>query len=126
MATVVLQTVGQGVGALLGGPVGGIVGRAIGAVAGNFIDQALFGTTRKVEGPRLGDLRFMASSEGAAIPRLWGRMRVSGQVIWATNLEEVVSTETQKASSKGGPKSTTTIVVANPVTIAVTIRHEPS
>ncbi len=102
MATVVLQTVGQGVGALLGGPVGGIVGRAIGAVAGNFIDQALFGTARKVEGPRLGDLRFMASSEGAAIPRLWGRMRVSGQVIWATNFEESKDTDTESASSKGG------------------------
>ena len=32
----------------------------------------------------------MTSEEGAAIPALWGRMRVAGQVIWATNLEEVV------------------------------------
>jgi hypothetical protein len=53
-------------------------------------------------------LRVMASEEGAAIPAIWGRMRVSGQVIWSTNLEEVITTDTQKASSKGGPKSTTT------------------
>jgi hypothetical protein len=102
MATIVLQAAGQGLGTLFGGPVGGIVGRALGAVAGNVIDQQLFGTTRKIEGPRLGDLRVMASSEGAPVPRLWGRMRIAGQVIWATNFEEVSRTDTQGASSKGG------------------------
>jgi hypothetical protein len=34
----------------------------------------------------------MASTEGAAIPRIYGRARLSGQVIWATNLEEVAIT----------------------------------
>ena len=108
MATVVLQYAGQAAGSFLGGPVGGIIGRAVGAVAGNFIDQALFGstTTRRVEGPRLNDLRIMSSSEGAPIPRLWGRMRVAGEVIWATNFEEVVNTDTESASSKGGGSKT--------------------
>ncbi len=108
MATVVLSYAGAALGTLVGGPVGGIIGRAIGGLAGNVLDQRLFGQKRRSEGPRLNDLRVMASEEGAAIPAVWGRMRVSGQVIWSTNLEEVVSTETQKASSKGGPKSTTT------------------
>ena len=103
MATVVLQYAGQALGTFLGGPVGGVVGRALGGLAGNFIDQAIFGPgTRRIEGPRLGDLRVMASSEGAPIPRLWGRMRISGQVIWATNFEEVTVSHTEKASSKGG------------------------
>ena len=93
MATVVLQYAGQAAGAFLGGPIGGIIGRAVGAVAGNFIDQALFGGgARKIEGPRLNDLRVMSSSEGAPVPRLWGRMRVAGQVIWATSIEEVSTT----------------------------------
>ncbi len=108
MATVVLSYAGAALGTLVGGPIGGIIGRAVGGIAGNIVDQRLFGAKRHSEGPRLNDLRVMASEEGAAIPAIWGRMRVSGQVIWATNLEEVVSTETQKASSKGGPKSTTT------------------
>ena len=108
MATVVLSYAGAALGTLVGGPIGGIIGRAVGGLAGNVLDQRLFGQKRKSEGPRLNDLRVMASEEGAAIPAVWGRMRVSGQVIWATNLEEVVSTETQKASSKGGPKSSTT------------------
>jgi hypothetical protein len=109
MATVVLQYAGAAVGTALGGPIGGIIGRAVGAVAGNIIDQNLFGPgTKRTQGPRLNNLRVMASEEGAPIPRLWGRMRISGQVIWATNFEEVSKTTTQKSSSKGGPKSKTT------------------
>ena len=109
MATVVLQYAGAALGTFLGGPIGGIIGRAVGAIAGNIVDQQLFGPgTSRREGPRLNDLRVMASEEGAPIPRLWGRMRISGQVIWATNFEEVSKTTTQKASSKGGPKSKTT------------------
>ena len=103
MATVVLQYAGAALGTLVGGPVGGIIGRAIGGIAGNFVDQQLFGGGKKrSEGPRLTDLRVLASEEGAAIPVMWGRMRLSGQVIWATNLEELARTDTQKASSKGG------------------------
>ena len=103
MATVVLQAAGAAIGTMLGGPVGGIIGRALGAVAGGFIDQQLFGSSRTVKGPRLTDLRVMASSEGAPIPRLWGSMRVSGQVIWATDFEE--RQQTESAGGKGGSGS---------------------
>ncbi len=118
MATVVLQYAGAALGTLIGGPVGGILGRAAGAIAGNIIDQKLFGSgTRRTQGPRLNDLRVMTSEEGAPIPRLWGRMRISGQVIWATNFEEVAKTDTQSASAKGGSggksKTTTYTYFAN-------------
>jgi hypothetical protein len=100
MATLVLGTLGQAVG----GPLGGLVG----ALAGRFIDQALFGPpTQKVEGPRLSDLAFMASVEGAGLPRVWGRMRVSPQVIWATRFKEVATTKTTGGKG-GGPKVKTT------------------
>ncbi len=107
MATVVLQYAGAALGTLVGGPIGGIIGRAAGAVAGSLIDQQLFGGgKRRIEGPRLNDLRVMASEEGAPVPDVYGRMRIAGQVIWATNLEEVVETSTEKTSSKGaGSKS---------------------
>jgi hypothetical protein len=47
------------------------------------IDHALFGARRNIalEGPRLSDLTVMASTGGAAIPRVYGRARLSGQVI---------------------------------------------
>ena len=104
MATLVLQYAGAALGGMLGGPIGAVVGRALGAIGGGFIDRALFGSsTRRSEGPRLDDLRIMASAEGSPVPRIWGRMRLGGQVIWATNFEEVVSTRTESASAKGAP-----------------------
>ena len=108
MATVVLQYAGAALGTFLGGPIGGMLGRAAGAIAGNIIDQKLFGENNNHEGPRLSSMRMMSSDEGAPIPVIYGRMRISGQVIWASDLEEMANTSTQKASSKGGPQATQT------------------
>ena len=109
MAALVLSAAGGAAGALFG-PIGSIAGRVVGALAGNVIDQALFGsnTSRQVDGPRLSDLDVMASSEGSPIPHVYGRARLSGQMIWATNLEQVVSTQVeQTGGGKAGPKNTT-------------------
>jgi len=102
MAALLLSAAGASVGRVFG-PAGAIAGRLVGAIAGNAIDQALFGgRERNVTGPRLSDLEVMASTEGAPIPRVYGRVRLAGQMIWATNLEEVVTTESQTTSSGGG------------------------
>jgi hypothetical protein len=113
MAALLLSIAGGAAGGAIFGPIGAIAGRLIGAVAGNVIDHALFGgkQSRQVEGPRLSDLDVMASTEGAPIPRIYGRVRLAGQVIWATQLEEVVNTHTETAGGKGGggqPVTTTT------------------
>jgi Putative phage tail protein len=84
MATVVLTAVG----AVFGGP----VGAAIGAAAGYAIDSELAQQGTR-EGPRLGDLRVQTSRYGSAIPKLFGRTRVSGTVIWSTDLIETRSTQ---------------------------------
>ena len=102
MATLVLQAAGQAVGGFLGGPFGAVLGRAAGGIAGSFVDQALFGPgTKRVEGPRLKELHLLGSTQGAPIPRIYGRVRTSGQVIWATRFEEVASTHTQRSGGKG-------------------------
>jgi hypothetical protein len=111
MAALVLSVAGAAAGNAVLGPVGAIVGRLIGAVAGNAIDQALFGARRDraLEGPRLSDLTVMASTEGAAVPRVYGRARLSGQLIWATHLDEVVATDSQSGGKgMGGGAGTTT------------------
>jgi hypothetical protein len=105
MATLVLGIAGGAVGSVFG-PAGAVLGRAAGALAGDTLDQALFGSRRSVEGPRLGELKVQASAEGAPIPRLYGRMRLAGEIIWATDFEEVRQSETQ--GGKGGPQVTTT------------------
>src|SRR5436853_3158019 len=109
MAALVLSVAGAAVGGAVFGPAGAIAGRIVGAIGGNLIDRALFAshTERNLEGPRLADLDVMASTEGAPIPRIYGRARLAGQVIWATKLEEVVSFRTDTDGGKGGPTATT-------------------
>jgi hypothetical protein len=107
MAALVLSAAGGAVGGALFGPVGAIAGRLVGALAGNLLDHALLdrsggGGVRRIEGPRLADLDVMASTEGAPIPRVYGRARLAGQVIWATKLEEVVTTTIQTTGGGGG------------------------
>lgn len=96
MAALVLSVAGGAAGAVFG-PAGAIAGRIAGALVGNMLDQSMFQTTNNVQrqGPRLADLDVMASTEGAPIPRVYGRARLSGQVIWATKLEELVTTRTE-------------------------------
>ncbi|WP_238120812.1 MULTISPECIES: baseplate multidomain protein megatron [unclassified Xanthobacter] len=104
MATLLLGAAGGLLGGALFGPIGAVAGRALGALGGAVLDQTLLGGNRSstVEGPRLTDLDVMASTQGAAIPRVYGRARLSGQVIWATRLFEVKKTETQSVGGKGG------------------------
>lgn len=91
MATLVLTTLGTA----LGGPIGG----ALGSIVGQSIDRNLFGPPVR-RGPRLGDLSVQTSSYGTPIPRIYGRMRIAGTVVWATDLreEEVIS-----GGGKGAP-----------------------
>ncbi|MFM9974324.1 MAG: glycoside hydrolase/phage tail family protein [Beijerinckiaceae bacterium] len=109
MATLVLQTAGAVIGSFLGGPIGGAIGSVIGATAGSVIDQSLISSVRSkggrktVSGPRLKDLDGISATEGAAIPRLYGRARLGGQVIWATRFEEeAVYSRTKPRGGKGG------------------------
>lgn len=95
MATIVFSAIGT----LVGGPLGG----AIGALIGRQVDAAIIGSPRQ-EGPRLKELATTSSSYGAALPRHFGRMRVAGSVIWATDLVE--HTDTQ-GGGKNKPKVTT-------------------
>ncbi|MFG1347289.1 glycoside hydrolase/phage tail family protein [Xanthobacter autotrophicus DSM 431] len=113
MATLLLGAAGGLIGGALFGPIGAVAGRALGAIGGSVIDGALLGgnRSRNAEGPRLADLDVMASTEGAPLPRLYGRARLAGQVIWATKLKEVKKEETQSVGGKGGslsPKVKTT------------------
>ncbi|WP_029354100.1 glycoside hydrolase/phage tail family protein [Bosea sp. 117] len=112
MATLLLGAAAGALGGAVFGPIGALAGRALGALGGAVVDRALFTPGTHSEGPRLADLDVMSAMEGAALPRLYGRARLSGQVIWAPPFEEVVSTETRSAGGKGtafsAPTTTTT------------------
>lgn len=103
MATIILGAVGAAVGGGFGGTVlglsGAVIGRAVGATIGRAIDQRLLGAgSQAVETGRVDRFRLTGASEGAAVARIWGRMRVGGQVIWSSDFSEHVRT----SSSRGG------------------------
>ncbi|CAN1509821.1 Tip attachment protein J [Rhabdaerophilaceae bacterium] len=104
MATLAFEVIGATLGQSLGGTFGAALGKAAGALGGSLIDRAWIGggARRTLIGPRLSDLDGISASEGAPIPRAYGRVRLGGQVIWATEFEE---TRTVEATGGSGGKS---------------------
>ncbi|MGY6549257.1 MAG: baseplate multidomain protein megatron [Roseinatronobacter sp.] len=96
MATLVLSAVGAAIGSGFTGSVlgltGMVIGRAVGATVGRMIDQRLMGGgSQVIEQGRIERLRLTGATEGAPVPLVWGRVRLGGQVIWATEFRETVS-----------------------------------
>ncbi len=108
MATLALSLGGQFVGGLFGGPIGATVGRALGALAGAQIDNVLFGE-RPQPAPH-ADVRLQGSVEGGPIPRLYGWSRISGNIVWATELEELAE---ESAGAKGSGDDPETTIAAS-------------
>jgi len=118
MASLVLGVVGAGLGtslfggglSLLGATVTGAqIGGALGAFVGSEIDAALApGSHSRRTGPRLSDTAIQASTEGAPIVRLYGRVRVAGQLIWASRYKETATTSNQSSGGKGFGRTTVT------------------
>jgi GTA TIM-barrel-like domain/Putative phage tail protein len=109
MATLLLSAAGAAIGAGFGGTIvglsGAVIGRAIGATLGRVVDQRLMGAgSEAVEVGRVDRLRLTSAGEGAAIAQIWGRSRVAGQVIWATEFQE---NKRKSGGGKGAPRPST-------------------
>ncbi len=96
MAQLVLSAAGAGIGFLIGGPTGAQIGWAAGSLVGASMGP-------NVQGPRLADTKVQISSYGAALPVVYGGVRIAGNVIWSTDLIETAS----ESGGKGGPGVTT-------------------
>ncbi|RVU17509.1 baseplate multidomain protein megatron [Methylobacterium oryzihabitans] len=130
MSTLVLSYAGKAAGTALGGPLGGLLGGVAGTLAGGLLDRALFGSRPKPQintGPRLTDLYVTASTEGAAVARVYGRTRVAGQILWATKLKETQHVERVKTSGgKGMPtQKTFNVTYSYSVSVAVALCEGP-
>lgn len=106
MATILLAAAGAAVGAGFGGTVlglsGAVIGRAVGATVGRAIDQRILGVgSDPVEVGRLDRLQLMGAGEGGMVPRTWGRMRLPGQIIWASPFTEI---RRKVGGGKGAPQ----------------------
>jgi hypothetical protein len=78
-----------------------------------------------INGPRLEDLTVQTSTYGAAIPRVYGNVKINGNILWLENnaLKETVTKK--KSGGKGGGGSTTTKNYTYSATFAVGICKGP-
>jgi hypothetical protein len=123
MATILLSAAGAAIGGLSSGTflglTGAVLGRAVGATLGRVIDQRLLGAGSEViEQGRLDRFRLTGAAEGAPVARLFGQMRLGGQVIWATKFKEQVSVS---GGGKGAPPTPKTAQYSYTVSLAVAL-----
>ena len=123
MATVVLSAAGAAIGGSVGGTLAGLsavaVGRAAGATLGRLVDQRLLGQgSSVVEHGKVDRFRLTGSGEGNPISQVYGRMRMGGQVIWASDFLE---TETVSGGGKGGPPKPKTREYSYTVSLALAV-----
>jgi hypothetical protein len=132
MATLVLAAAGSAIGASFGtgtvlGLTGAVIGRAVGATLGQVIDQRLFASgSEPVRTGQIDRFRMMGASEGTAIPRVWGRVRIGGQVIWASRFrEDIVARDEGGGGGKGAPRRAQVEEYSYSVSLAVALCEGP-
>ena len=126
MATILLSAAGAAIGGSVGGTVMGLsmaaAGRFAGAVIGKTIDQRLMGEgSDVVEQGRVERLRLTGSGEGDGIAQVYGKMRVSGQMIWATEFTENVTLTGGGGGGKGKPSTPQTAQYDYSVSVAIAL-----
>jgi hypothetical protein len=111
MATILFSAAGAAVGGSIGGTLAGLssvaVGRAAGAVLGRVVDQKILGSGgQAVETGKVDRFRLTSAGEGDPVTQVYGRMRVGGQIIWASDFEEISTTTGGGKGGSSQPKST--------------------
>ena len=123
MATILLSAAGAAIGGSMGGSVLGLsmtaVGRFVGAALGRAIDQSVMGQgSDAVEHGRVERFRLTSAGEGDPVAQVYGRMRVAGHVIWATQFAETVTTT---GGGKGAPSQPKTQEFSYSVSLAIAL-----
>jgi hypothetical protein len=105
----------------IGGAIGGGLGQAVGAALGAGLDRAFVAglSPARQRGPRLEGLKVQSSAEGAPMACVFGRARVTGQVIWAARFLEKKHTQ---SAGKGGAR---TVDYAYSLSFAVALCEGP-
>lgn len=120
--------IGGAIGGVIGFFVAGPAGAAVGFGAGIGLGAALTPMPgMSQQGPRLSDLKVQTSTYGAAIPRVYGTVGITGNVIWLEGgqLKEVVTRRKVKAGGKGGSKKTTVTTYTYYATLAIGLCEGP-
>lgn len=99
MANLIISGIGAAAGGLIGGPTGAQIGWLLGSYlsANNAAD---------IPQQTIGDLRVQTSAYGSSIPIVFGRQRLAGNIIWAS--DKTTYSITSGGGKGGGPTSTAT------------------
>ncbi len=100
MASIVLSSVGSSLGNMVLPGLGGRLLGTVGRRAGGLIDSELGLTDSASEGTKLENFTVQDSKYGLAIPVIYGRARIAGNVIWASDLIE--TSHEEGGLGKGG------------------------
>lgn len=104
--------IGLGVGAAAGLTTFSALATAasIGFSIGTLVGQQLFPEQIKQEGSRVNDLLVTSSAFGAVRPIVYGKVRIAGNIIWATPIRELKTSKKKGGGvlGKGGPSVTST------------------
>ncbi|GAA6177934.1 baseplate multidomain protein megatron [Sulfitobacter pacificus] len=123
MATVLFSVAGAAIGGSVGGTLAGLssvaIGRAVGATLGRVIDQRLLGQGgQAIETGKVDRFRITSAGEGDPIAQVYGRMRLGGHVIWASDFLETTQTT---GSGKGSRSQPTTTEYSYTVSVAIAL-----
>lgn len=123
MATVLFSVAGAAIGGSVGGTLAGLssvaIGRAVGATLGRVIDQRLLGQGgQAIETGKVDRFRLTSAGEGDPIAQSYGRMRLGGHIIWASDFQETLTTS---GGGKGSRSQPTTTEYSYSVSLAIAV-----
>jgi Putative phage tail protein len=95
MAQLAIAAGSAAIGFAIGGPTGAQIGWAIGSSIGGSL------TTQRIQGPMSSDLKAPKVQYGAQWPRIYGRQRVAGMLLWASDKRAIANVTEE--GGKGGP-----------------------
>ncbi len=107
MAQLILTAAGSAAASAGKAGLGTLLARTVASTAAAYAagaaERLIFGPRKRtVEGPRLESFQIQSSTEGAGIPRVYGRARLAGQLIWAAQFRETLAETTESSGGKGG------------------------
>lgn len=78
----------------------GLLGRNVGYSIGSYLDESLFGRTPKITyGPKAQEPTLQSNTYGRFIPIVYGKTKIYGNIIWASELHESASVQVKKIRS---------------------------
>jgi hypothetical protein len=99
MSSVILPQIGS----VMLGPVGHPLGQEIAAIAGDRVDNFFSKNKRSINaGARLAELTLQTATYGKVIPIVYGTVKLAGNIIWASEVQEHRQDHYQRNGKFGG------------------------